>query len=323
MTLPPPSFNRFLLKLLVITASVTVLPVHASYTVLDDDLYPSSYLEARNSEQARLEQSQKTLQFPRQRTMLTKSTVATLDSLLPLMSNTSVRIVGRPDAGAQKQGPLSNLAGDRAMAIRDYLLKKGIPGADIKMETDESPNPQRNGSMYPSYIYLSPKPAARTEYTRDAARYEEAPQAISGSTVSISSGTITTPVTSSGATPSPNADLIRLINSAVAKNEMSASVAVQLLERLAPKNPTWEILATDRTLQNTLERWGKLASWDIKWIGVPEIKNPGDVSLPASDFLTAASTVLNQAQRAAKAAGIDLLITAYPNRVLVISKAIK
>ncbi len=85
----------------------------------------------------------------------------------------------------------------------------------------------------------------------------------------------------------------------------------------------WEILATEGTLQTTIDRWAKLAYWRVVWKEVPDIRNPGYVKLTDRDFLSAADFVLGQAKAAAKAAGIDISITAHPNRVLVIAKESK
>ena len=82
----------------------------------------------------------------------------------------------------------------------------------------------------------------------------------------------------------------------------------------------WEILTTDETLKKTLERLAKDANWQIIWSYLPEFKNPGYVKLEKRDFLSACDYVLGKAKTAAKEAGFEIFITAYPNRVLVISK---
>lgn len=86
------------------------------------------------------------------------------------------------------------------------------------------------------------------------------------------------------------------------------------------KESDWEILATDGTLRKTLERWAQMANWEIVWTDLPEFKNPGYVKLEKRDFLSACDYVLSKAKTAAKEAGFEIFITAYPNRVLVISK---
>jgi len=85
----------------------------------------------------------------------------------------------------------------------------------------------------------------------------------------------------------------------------------------------WEILESDGTLQKTLARWAQVANWDVRWEGVPDIHNRSYVKLPNLDFLDVAEYVFSNAKTAAKAAGIELEITAYPNRVLVISRVEK
>lgn len=82
----------------------------------------------------------------------------------------------------------------------------------------------------------------------------------------------------------------------------------------------WEILESDGTLRKTLERWAKVADWEIVWTDLPEFKNPGYVKLTKRDFTSATDYVLNKARNAAKEAGIEFFVTAYSNRVLVISK---
>ena len=86
-----------------------------------------------------------------------------------------------------------------------------------------------------------------------------------------------------------------------------------------PELTRWEILESDQTLQKTLARWGRASNWDVQFQNVPEIRNPGYVKLDDRDFLGAAEYVLGKAKTAARAADIDLSITAYTNRVLFIS----
>lgn len=86
------------------------------------------------------------------------------------------------------------------------------------------------------------------------------------------------------------------------------------------KEADWEILTADGTLRKTLERWAQVANWEIVWTDLPEFKNPGYVKLEKRDFLSVSDYVLSKAKNAAKEAGFEIFITAYPNRVLVISK---
>lgn len=311
MMTTPTNHSMVKVKLLAVGAILMISThVHAAYTVMDDDLYPESHIQARLA--PRTEQA-KTVPFARQRSILGPMGRASLDAMLPLMQNANVRIVGRPDASIHSGGGVT-LADNRATNIRDYLVKQGVPLAAIKIEVDNSPNPQQNGSTYPSDVYISTMVATRAAMVTPQPQAEYTPPAQA----------LANPATCAAPAPDgANAELIRHINNAVQSGQMSPMVALKLLENLAPKAPKapkWEILATDMTLQNTFARWGKLAGWEVKWQDIPDIKNPGYVMLPESDFLAAASNVLKQATRAAKAAGIEMSAKAYPNRVLVISK---
>lgn len=315
MQRPLPAPTQHWIKLLVAGALIasTSPIVHASYTVMDDDLYPTAYIQARETQ---LEQSNKTVPFARQRSALGPAGRAALDALIPMMRNASVRITGRPDATTQTTGAQSSLASDRAITAKNYLVSKGVNEAAIKIEADESPNPQPNGSVYPIDIHISHQAAPPAAFAHQNDGYQP-PSALPPSHAAPTPQTTAAPTDSNAST-----ELIRYINAAVKNGEMDSKVAIKLLAELAPQNPKWEILTTDGTLQNTFERWGKVANWEVKWLDIPDIKNPGHVvSLPDGEFLTTAGLVLKQAQRAAKEAGMELSVKAYPNRVLVISKA--
>lgn len=85
------------------------------------------------------------------------------------------------------------------------------------------------------------------------------------------------------------------------------------------ESPRWEILDQDMTLQKTLARWARVAQWDVQFKDVPEMRNPGYFKVNARDFLSAADWVLGQAKAAAFEANIDLSVTAFSNKVLVIT----
>lgn len=87
-----------------------------------------------------------------------------------------------------------------------------------------------------------------------------------------------------------------------------------------PNITKWEILESDITLEKTFARWSKLANWEVKWIDIPEIRNQGYVEISGQDFISVSDYVLSKAKNEAKKVGLDILITAYSNNVLVISK---
>ena len=105
---------------------------------------------------------------------------------------------------------------------------------------------------------------------------------------------------------------------------MSIKPAIAIPTTVSDVNSTqhpqsWEILDSDLTLQRTFERWGKQAKWEVRWEGVPEIKNTGYTKFSNISFLDAADLVFVRVKVAASAVGLQILVTAHPDQVLVIS----
>lgn len=130
------------------------IQANAVYAVMDDDLMPTEVVETR------LPSVHYTIPFAKGNSPLTSSGRSALDIIIPQMHGQSVRIVGRPDA-ILRNGKLAQLASNRSNVIRNYLLQEGIPADDIIVEIDNSPNPQQNGNIYPSDIYVT-----RTQISR-------------------------------------------------------------------------------------------------------------------------------------------------------------
>lgn len=130
------------------------IQANAVYAVMDDDLMPTEVVETR------LPSMHYTIPFAKGNSPLTSSGRSALDVIIPQMHGQSVRIVGRPDA-ILRNGKLAQLASNRSNVIRNYLLQEGIPADDIIVEIDNSPNPQQNGNIYPSDIYIT-----RTQVSR-------------------------------------------------------------------------------------------------------------------------------------------------------------
>lgn len=296
---------------------------YAGYTVIDDDLFPTSTIapvrvEQRRVEVARVEPSSISsrvggeqhyaVPFSKYQNQLTPAGRAKLDKLLPEMEGARIRIVGRADASTPTGSKTESLPYSRANMIRTYLMRKGISAADITLQIDESPNPQPNGTIYPSDIYISradrsPAPIIETIAYPSQPKYQPmAAQQI--------------PATSNSATPSNNdARTIQYINQAVQDGQMSAAVAVKLIQFLVESKsstaapiraaaiqpvaiiqpvtavlppvqiqpqaptPTWT-LDQKLTLRENIDAWSKIAGW-----------NPGQWE--ASNFfqVTATSTV--------------------------------
>lgn len=329
-------------------------PAHAVYAVLDDDLYPTAAIHAREvSREPRTESFR--VPFTRASSLLGPRGRNFVEGLLHKLSTASeIRIVGILDAGSPANSERQlNTAFARANSIRSYLLSQGIPSDLIRVEVDSSLASQTSAGTSTAEIQISrisPRAALAARAHAFAAECQSQERAIPHTSRNIPSSTQAF---------APSKRLVQFINQAVQSGQMESSVALQLLRSFVETDSTnasvyiqapqqanttpiekpipvasevkvqaasvtaWEILQADGTLQNTLARWGTAANWEIHWNDVPEIKNPGYIKLPDRDFLSAAEYVLSKAKLAAKAAGIDISIKAYSNRVLVISKEVQ
>lgn len=223
---------------------------HATYTVIEDDLLPDPAIAARNAP-APTQPDRFSIGFPKLQTNLGPLGMAALDTLVPNMRGASIRIVGRPDAmpyvGNEKQAFLARY---RAINIKNYLVKKGVPEGSITLEVDNSPNPQPNGSTYPSDIYLTkgearPVSGAAAVYTES--RYPvEAQQGRASAPVYTSNrpGASLPPALAPqaayvqpayqapAAVASESDQVIQYINQAVQSGKMHPTVALQLIRQL-------------------------------------------------------------------------------------------
>lgn len=128
---------------------LAALPAHATYTIIDDDLMPTAAVEQP------LPITHNTIEFAKNSVVLTSTGRSTLDSLIPQMGGAAIRIIGRPDAMVRTSGATAQLSRNRANSIRDYLTRHGISANNMITEVDNSPNPQANGSFYPSDLYIT------------------------------------------------------------------------------------------------------------------------------------------------------------------------
>ncbi|MES2879227.1 MAG: TcpQ domain-containing protein [Pseudomonadota bacterium] len=222
--------------------------VHAGYTVIDDDLYPTTMLEARNARpnQQVAEPDHLSLGFSQFRAILGPLGRGILDAQMSVLRNASqIRIVGRPDAmPAASADKSTSIAQARAISIRNYLIKQGVDEHLIWVEVDNSPNPQKNGINYPSDIFVTrggtrsasiAAPVARSvaqdfipqqPQLLSRAAYQEPPHQTARPEFA--------PVAAPQAAPtnSNDAALIQYINQSVQSGQMQPAVAVQLIRSL-------------------------------------------------------------------------------------------
>ncbi len=222
-----PTFSRKRISCLIgaiclISSSVAA---NAGYVVIDDDLMPTPAMNQTQPLAAQAAQiaSLYEIPFAKDRSPLTSAGRAALDVLIPQMRNQMIRIVGRPDARMYTEGKLAMLASNRANVIRNYLLHEGIPANSISTEIDNSPNPQTNGSVYPSHIYIG--------------RIQEAGSAAQASQTNTTPYSLPTPQPVAAPTPSyttspqPGAQQIQRASSLTFADKNAQALIIQFISR--------------------------------------------------------------------------------------------
>lgn len=343
MTLLPVS--RFIASALTTGVLALVAPtVHASYSVIiDDDLFPASVLEARNAaimaaiSPQSLQSEQYLVPFNRSQTLITRTSQPGLRAIIPAMIDAEILITGRPDAK-----PNARIARARAVNLRNYLVRRGIPRKNIVITTDNTPTFQSLEGRFASEIQI--KRSATSKKHLPSTQSLVVPQHDDHANyVQVGNHSAATP---SQAAPT-SAQVMEYIINAVAngdispeagnkllapliktKTEASAKVAMVAVPNLQEvtftlatqtKKPVWDVLETDATLQVTFARWSKVAGWSVVWHNVPEINVKGNKSLPDCEFLEAADLVLAKLKAKAQAQGFEITVVAHPDKVLVIS----
>lgn len=262
--------------LAVVTASAK-----ADYTVINDDLLPTSVVEARYIQPPKFF----TVGFVKNRSTLTNTGRNTINSLLPLMLDASVKIIGRPDATAAR-GKTAMIPENRARNIKDFLTRQGVPANSITIEIDNSPNPQESGIIYPSDIVITRadrRQVVASAYTQQ--QYTPPPQR--QMLASYAQAAQQQPVLQQNPSTASQQDaLIQFINQGVKTGQMEPAVALQLMRALlgdaskdqqqfpalasnlpasqAPmiiQKQDW-ILDKNMTLRDNINAWLKIANWN-------------------------------------------------------------
>lgn len=130
------------------------MTANAAYVVIDDDLMPT--VEAQPAF------SHYEVPFAKGTASLSNAGRAVLNMTLTLMRGQTIRIIGRPDAVPSKKTNSMHLAEERSNSVRKYLLQEGIKSDEIIVDDDQTPNPQKNGNVYPIDLYISHATTVRT-----------------------------------------------------------------------------------------------------------------------------------------------------------------
>lgn len=81
---------------------------------------------------------------------------------------------------------------------------------------------------------------------------------------------------------------------------------------------TWQVRASDGTVEGMLKRWASVSGWQVLNKGAPEVKVTGDAEFVMPDFVKAADFAIVQA----RTVGYRIKATAYSNNVLVITEEV-
>lgn len=253
---------------------------HATYVVVDEDLYPTSVVEDRDRPSEPLKSEHFRVGFSKGTSQVGPITRSFIDSLVPRMLNASrINIVGRVDgarpADNEKQVALA-LA--RAAALRTYLAKSGVSAQIIQIEADTTGSGSASSSVSLADIQITSRPDPRAALATQARTQIRAPQEPA---IPHAYRYVGMEATAQRSAPGPaempppprsasDARLLRYINQAVQAGQMSPAVALQLLRGMADSNGAADpaspaVQASPAAVAPPpLERWVLDARWTLK-----------------------------------------------------------
>lgn len=230
-------------------ALALVTSAHATYTVIDDDLYPTAALMARD----RMPDSGSTEKFKvifnRNSSVVGPNARLYIDDLIArIQVADQIRIIGRPDSAAATNNKQQRSLGmARAYALRAYLVKAGIPASAIEVELDSTGNPLASSGISPAEIVITTLRDYRPSFTDQARVQQERaiprtyrylnqdaePRPTPAVPVTIAAEALQqAPITRSQS----DERLVQYINQAVQTGQMLPAVAAQILRSLAEAN---------------------------------------------------------------------------------------
>jgi hypothetical protein len=234
----------------IVGALALITNAHATYTVIDDDLYPTAAIQARDRSGDDRSAEKFKVTFNRGSSVVGPMARSYVDDLIPRMQAASrIRIVGRTDyASATENKKQHSLGMARASALRAYLVQAGIPSNIIQVDLDATGNPLASSGISPAEIIISnSRDSAPSVVDQVRAQYRaqqdqaiphayqylnQAPEAAMRSAALAPVNVVAQ--AQAPATRSPTDErLIQYINQAVQTGQMLPSVAAQILRSLA------------------------------------------------------------------------------------------
>ena len=238
----------------LVTVLLGIPLAQADYTVINDDLYPDTIIQARQkAAMAPVVPEHHTIPFANRKSPLTSAGIEILANLLPRMQGTSIRIACR--LSDLSKGTIGIVA-RRTARIREHLASKGIPANRIAINTDKIVIDQPKGTTPVCDIYIAPTNDTFAQtYTPQQQQQQQQPQQNAA-----------------------NNNLMQYINQAVASGQLSPEVALQLIQAMLTSNNSqadprvvtarkeiWMLNKT-MTLRENIESWSKKAGWkSVVW----------------------------------------------------------
>lgn len=273
--------HRTLWSCLIVASILIATPAaHASYTVIDDDLLPTPM-------QKMAPPAHYTILFAKYHSPLLRDSREMLLNLLPQMQNAqAIKIIGRPDARSYMVGKLAQLARNRADHIRDFLTRQGIPINIISIVIDNSPNPQRNGSLYPCDLYISSQAPSvdsqKTAMPEDSSYYRALDMTVKYISRASEIGRMN---------PNSALKLIHILTDANFVPPQNALISP--VQDQAPVNEEWTLYPS-KSLQENLTSWAKSKNYTLIWHARDYKVNRQ--STIQGDFLNSLSKIITAAQ---------------------------
>ena len=220
---------------------------HATYTVVDADLYPTRAVEGRERPPEPPAPDKFKIGFTRGATQLGPLARSFVDSLIPRMREQNVariKIVGHTDLATPTDNDKQRvLAMSRASSLRAYLMHSGLSSAIIEIDCETTGNASASSGISPADIYIYKKADARDSVVAQARAEIQPvqPRSIPHDYTfrypgSVPPTGVATPTAAEPPTrPMPDERLVEYINRAVQTGQMQPAVAAEILQSLADK----------------------------------------------------------------------------------------
>lgn len=224
---------------LPIAALLVTFSSHASYMVIDDDLYPTSYMsEVRTRALEDVNSDKYKISFLRGSSSLNPMARSYLDELVSRMRNASqIRIVGRMDGASAAENRRNRQLGTaRASAIRTYLINQGIPAGAVEVEVEADGNPDAaSGFSSTDLVVVHARPVRAASDERAIPRHfrylnnESATPTAAPTPAPAPVAAISQPARASSGNDEA---MLQYINQAVQAGQMAPSVAAQIIRSM-------------------------------------------------------------------------------------------